>query len=70
MANTTGLTYDKRHREMRLGTRREPALVLVLILLTCGIYYLYFIYKASQEMDDFLGESRLSARHGSAACRS
>ena len=45
---------------MRLGTRREPALVLVLILLTCGIYYLYFIYKSSQEMDDFLGESDYS----------
>ena len=42
---------------MPLGTRRDPALTLVLILLTCGIYYLYFIYKTSQEMDEFLGES-------------
>lgn len=30
---------------MRLGARRDPALVLVLILLTCGIYYFYFIYS-------------------------
>jgi len=29
--------------KMRLGTPRDPALTLVLILLTCGIYYLYFI---------------------------
>lgn len=26
---------------MQLGTRRDPALVLVLILLTCGLYYFY-----------------------------
>ena len=45
---------------MRLGTRRDPALVLIMILLTCGIYYLYFIYKASQEADDFLGEADYS----------
>jgi len=41
---------------MRLGTRRDPALTLVLILLTCGIYYLYFIYVVSQETQDFLEE--------------
>ena len=52
---------------MRLGTRREPALVLVLILLTCGIYYLYFIYKSSEEMGEFFGRDGLLARHGSAA---
>ncbi len=45
---------------MRLGTRREPALVLLFIFLTCGLYYLYFIYKASQETDDFLGTSEIS----------
>ena len=45
---------------MRLGTRRDPALIFVLILLTCGIYYLYFIYKASQELDEFLGEADYS----------
>lgn len=45
---------------MRLGTRRGPALVLILILLTCGIYYFFFIYKVSQETQDFLGESDVS----------
>jgi len=45
---------------MQLGTRRDPALVLILILLTCGIYYLYFIYKTSQEAADFLGEADYS----------
>ena len=44
---------------MRLGTRRDPALVLIFTLLTCGIYYLFFIYKASQEMDDFLDETTI-----------
>ncbi len=42
---------------MRLGTRRDPALTLLLILLTCGIYYAFFIYKTTQEMDEFLGET-------------
>lgn len=41
---------------MRLGTPRDPALTLVLILLTCGIYYLYFIYVVSEETQEFLGE--------------
>ncbi len=41
---------------MRIGERRDPALVLVFILLTCGIYYLYFIYKVSEETQDYLGE--------------
>ena len=45
---------------MRLGTPRDPALTLVFILLTCGIYYLYFIYVVSQETQDFTGESDLS----------
>jgi len=45
---------------MRLGTPRDPALTLVLILLTCGIYYLYFIYVVSQETGDFLGEQEFS----------
>lgn len=41
---------------MRPGIPRSPALTLVLILLTCGIYYLYYIYVTSQEVQDFLEE--------------
>lgn len=41
---------------MQIGTKRDPALTLVFILLTCGIYYLYFIYKASSEVGDFTGD--------------
>ncbi len=41
---------------MRIGKTRSPALTLVLILLTCGIYYLYFIYIVSEETQEFLGE--------------
>lgn len=40
---------------MRLGTRRDPALTLLLIFVTCGLYYLYFIYKATEETQEFLG---------------
>lgn len=45
---------------MRRGTPRDPALTLVLILLTCGLYYLYFIYKVSEETQEFLGEPDIS----------
>lgn len=41
---------------MPLGTRRDPALTLLLIFATCGLYYLYFIYKATEETQEFLGE--------------
>jgi hypothetical protein len=43
-----------------MGTPRDPALTLVLILLTCGFYYLYFIYVVSQETQDFLEEPDIS----------
>ena len=45
---------------MRLGTTRNPVLTLVLILLTFGIYYLYFIYVVSEETQEFLGEREVS----------
>ncbi len=41
---------------MPLGTRRDPALTLLFIFLTCGVYYLYFIYKVSEETQNALGE--------------
>lgn len=45
---------------MRLGTPRDPALTLILILLTCGIYYLYFIYVVTEETQEFSGEREYS----------
>ncbi len=45
---------------MRLGTPRDPALTLLMILLTCGLYYLYFIYIVSEETQEFLGERDVS----------
>jgi hypothetical protein len=30
--------------------------VLLLTLLTCGIYYLYWVYETSKDVEDFLGE--------------
>ena len=39
-----------------VGERRDPALVLVFTLLTCGFYYWYFLYKVSEETQRFLGE--------------
>lgn len=41
---------------MRIGTPRGPALTLVLIFITCGLYYLYYIYVVSEETQEFLGE--------------
>jgi hypothetical protein len=41
---------------MKLGEKREPALVLILSILTFGVYYLYWVYQASAETQEFLGE--------------
>ena len=40
----------------RIGERREPGLVLILSLLTCGIYYLWWIAEVSKETQEFLNE--------------
>jgi len=45
---------------MRIGATRDPALTLVLILITCGLYYLYFIYVVSEETQEFLEERDMS----------
>ena len=39
---------------------REPGLVLLFSIITCGIYYAWWIYKVSQEVQEYLGESDLS----------
>ncbi|MCX7922809.1 MAG: DUF4234 domain-containing protein [Clostridia bacterium] len=38
---------------MPKGTFRSPALVVILGLVTCGIYFFYWIYKVSDEMKSF-----------------
>lgn len=35
-------------------TKREPVLVLVFSIITCGIYYLYWIYKVTEEVGHYL----------------
>ncbi|MBC8141651.1 MAG: DUF4234 domain-containing protein [Armatimonadetes bacterium] len=38
------------------GERREPAMVLVFTLLTCGIYYFFWLYRVSEETQRYLNE--------------
>ena len=44
---------------MRNGTVRDPLIVLVLTVVTCGLYYFWWVYETSREIDDFLGESEV-----------
>jgi hypothetical protein len=44
-----------------LGERREPILVLLLSLITCGIYYFYFIYIVSAETKNYLQDDNDSS---------
>ncbi len=37
----------------RIGERREPGVVLLLHIVTFGIYYLWWIYRTSEEMMAF-----------------
>lgn len=41
---------------MRIGKRRGPVMVLLLSLLTCGLYYLYWVYVTSSEIQEYTGE--------------
>ena len=41
----------------RVASERSPVKVLLLSLVTCGFYYLYWVYQTSKEVDEFLGES-------------
>lgn len=44
---------------MRKGTVRDPLVVLVLTVLTCGVYYLWWVYETSREIDEYLGDSTI-----------
>lgn len=38
---------------MYRGEIRNPVMILLLSLITCGIYYMYWIYKASEEVQTY-----------------
>lgn len=42
------------------GKQRSPVEVIVFSILTCGIYYLYWIYKFSEEMKFYLEDNSAS----------
>jgi len=41
---------------MQRGESRSPVAVLLLSLITCGIYHLYWVYKTSEETQRYLGK--------------
>ncbi len=41
---------------MRNGTRRDLLMMAILLVVTCGLYYFYWLYQTSKEMDEFTGE--------------
>ena len=42
---------------MRVPAKRSPVWVLILSIITCGVYYLYWVYATSKDVDEFLGET-------------
>ncbi len=42
------------------GITRAPALVVVFSIITCGIYYLYWVYKSAEELKFYLQDNQLS----------
>ena len=49
-------TQQRQSDYRKLGTRREPGLVLLFGILTFGLYYLWWIHEASRETQEYLGE--------------
>ena len=48
-------------RRRQTGQHRDPAIVLLLSIVTCGIYYLVWLSQVSQELQDYLEETDTSA---------
>ncbi|MHB1461843.1 MAG: DUF4234 domain-containing protein [Armatimonadota bacterium] len=44
----------------RTGEIREPALVLIFGIITCGFYHLWWMYQTSEDIQSFLGEPDIS----------
>ncbi len=41
-------------------TRRSPPLVLLFTILTCGIYYYYWLYTTASDIRNFLGDADIN----------
>jgi hypothetical protein len=42
------------------GEKRDPIMVLILGILTCGIYAIYWVFKTSSEIKDALGREDIN----------
>ncbi len=42
------------------GTIRSPALVIIFTIITCGIYFLYWIYVTSKDVKQYLDDPKIS----------
>ncbi|MDR2533068.1 MAG: DUF4234 domain-containing protein [Oscillospiraceae bacterium] len=45
---------------MYKGVTREPVLVILLSLITCGIYYLYWLWQVKNDINGILGREEIS----------
>ena len=45
---------------MHIGTTRQPITVILLSLVTCGIYLWYWLYVTTQDINNALGEERIN----------
>ncbi len=42
------------------GTTRNPITVILFSIITCGIYYFYWIYVTTKEIKNYLNDSEIS----------
>ncbi len=40
-------------------SNRNPVVILLLMFVTCGLYYPYWLYVTTRDIDEYLGESDL-----------
>jgi len=43
-----------------VGKKRDPVVILILGLVTCGIYWFYWEYQVAKEVNQFLGREEIS----------
>lgn len=39
---------------------RSPVVVLLLLIVTCGLYYPFWLYYTTRDIDEFLGDSEMA----------